>query len=148
MLAKDLKELVKKQGAITVRVIAVPEHEGEGNMSDFGASVASISTYLRTGMMADITDACAMPVIHPLLDDAKLYRDAMEQGHIYFVFHHQPYLEQNEKVAEPNWQNDNPGAGEVAEGTAVQIGCYSGYDMIGFPPDEDMSKLLEIVTKD
>jgi hypothetical protein len=88
-----------------------------------------------------------MPPIHALLLDAKPYHDAVEQGQIYFVFHHQPYLEQNEKVADRTWQNDRPVNGELAEGTAVETGCYTGYDMIGFPPDEDMSKLVEIIEK-
>lgn len=146
MLAKDLKQLVK-QGTVTVRVIAQRLAVGQGNLSDHGASVAGISTYLTSAMLADITDSCTMPVIHPTLLDAKYYHGAMEPDYIYFVFHHQPYLEHNEKVAERNWQNDSPENGQLAEGTAVEVGCYSGYDMVGFTADEDMSKIFEIVSK-
>jgi hypothetical protein len=144
MLAKDLKELVKKQGSVTIRVIAQPSEEE--NISDYGASVAGIFTYLRTGMMADITDACSMPNIHKGLDSAA-YREAMEQGYVYFVFHHEPYLTDNEKVADDTWTNDSPPAGKLPKGTAMQIGTYTGYDMVGFPPDDDMFRLFEIVEK-
>lgn len=148
MLAKDLKQLVKKNDSVKVRIIAAPADDGEGNLSDFGDSMAGISTYIRTGMTADITDACEMPVIHENLLDAKPYHDLILPGRIYFVFHHAPYTAGNEQFAEKIWTNDSPKDGELSKGTAIQTGCYSGYDMIGFPADEDMSKLLEIIETD
>lgn len=147
MLAKDLKQIVKKQDSVTIRVIATPAPQGQGDMSDFGASVAGISTYLSPGMMADITDVCTMPPVEERLLDAKPYLDAVMPGHIYFVFHHGPYLAHNEQFASQVWENDDPQNGEVGQGTAVQTGCYTGYDMLGFPANEDMSKLFAIAEK-
>lgn len=148
MLAKDLKKHLAKQGSIPVRIIAPRQPDGQGNFCDHGASVAGISTYLETGMHADIVDACQMPPISAELLDAKPYHDAMIAGHIYFVFNHEFHREHNEKIACKDWTNDNPTAEHLRQGTAIQVGAYTGYDMIGFPPDEDMSKLLEPIHGD
>jgi hypothetical protein len=145
MLAKDLKQLVKSQNIVKVRVIAPPMPEGQKNLSDYGDSVSGISTYLEQGMLADIVDACSMPPMPDTMLDAKAYLDAVTAGHVYFVFRHAPYIEHNERIASTTWTNDRPEPGELAEGTAVQTGCYSGYDMIGFAPEEDMSQILEIL---
>lgn len=145
MLAKDIKQLVKSQNTVKVRIIAAPMPGGQKNLSDYGNSVAGISTYLEQGMLADIVDACTMPPVHAGLLDAKDYLAAVTVGHVYFVFHHAPYAEHNERIASNNWVNDSPEAGELEEGTAVQTGCYSGYDMIGFEPEEDLSQILEIL---
>jgi hypothetical protein len=145
MFAKDLKQLVKSQNIVKVRIIAPAMLGGQNNLSDYGNSVAGISTYLEQGMLADIVDACTMPPVHAGLLDAKDYLAAVTAGHVYFVFRHAPYTEHNERIASTNWTNDSPESGELAEGTAVQTGCYSGYDMIGFEPDEDLSQILEIL---
>jgi len=139
MTAQELRDLVKRRGTVTVTVAAASMPSGEGNLSDHGASVAGISTYLQSGMKADIVDVCVMPPIKSNLLDAEDYHKAMIAGHVYFVFYHAPYVEHNERIASPNWTNDSPQAGELREGTAVQTGCYSGYDMVGFAPEEDVS---------
>lgn len=148
MLAKDLKKHLAKQGSIPVRIIASSKSNGDGNFSDHGASVAGISTYLETGMHADIVDACQMPPISLDLLDAQPYHDAMIPGHIYFVFNHDFHRAHNEKISAKTWTNDKPTAEHLAEGSAIQVGAYTGYDMIGFAPDEDMSKLLEPIHGD
>lgn len=145
MLAKDLKQLVKSENTVKVRIIAPTMPGGQMNLSDYGNSVAGISTYLEKGMLADIVDACTMPPVHAGLLDAKDYLTAVTVGHVYFVFRHALYTEHNESIASNNWVTDSPEPGELAEGTAVQTGCYSGYDMIGFEPDEDLSQILEIL---
>lgn len=142
MLAKELKKYVARQGSIPVRIIAPPKADGEGNFSDYGASVAGISTYLETGMHADIVDACQMPPISLGLLDAKAYHEVMIPGYIYFVFNHDCHREHNEKISSKTWTNDRPTAEHAAVGSAIEIGAYTGFDMIGFAPDEDMSTLL------
>lgn len=148
MLAKDLKKHVGKQGSISVRIIAPVAADGEGNFSDYGDSVTGVSTYLMNGMLADIVDACQMPPVSLELIDAKAYHNAMIPGHIYFVFNHGGYREHNEKISDKTWMNDTPTAEIAARGSAIDVGCYSGYDMIGFPPDEDMSVLLAPIEGD
>lgn len=142
MLAKDLKKHVAKQGSIPVRIIIPRNPHGEGNLSDYGDSVAGISTYLESGMHADIVEACQMPPISKDLLDAKAYHEAMIPGHIYFVFNHECHRDHNEQLSSKTWMNDKPKDGHLPVGSAIQVGCYTGFDMIGFHPDEDMSLLL------
>jgi hypothetical protein len=148
MLAIDLKKQVGKQGSIAVRIIAPTQVDGQGNLSDYGVSVAGISTYLEQGMHADIVEACQMPHISLGLLDAKLYNDAMIPGYVYFVFHHDFHRLHNEKISCKNWTNDKPAEGCVGLGSAIEVGAYTGYDMVGFPADQDMSKLLEPIHGD
>jgi hypothetical protein len=141
MLAKDLKTIINKLGLVTVRIGSREVPNAQGNLSDFGASVAGISTYLQTGMKADIVDAMLMPPM-PNMMDCQDYHNTVVQGMVYFVFQHGQYRDHNEPLASTNWTNDRPKDNELPEGTAIQVGCYSGFDMVGFDPDEDISDIL------
>lgn len=145
MLARELKDLVNHRSCLPITLLTAVNSGAEGNLSDFGISVAHDSTYLRAGMRADIVDACRMPPIAPGLLDAADYFKAIVPGLIYFVFYHGIYRDQNEPLASREWQNSNPKQGELARGTAFETGAYSGYDMVGFPPDQDLTQLFAVI---
>jgi hypothetical protein len=149
MNASELKQLVKSQGFVTVRLtqaVANAGPETAGNLSDFGTSVASDSTYLQAGMKANIIDACTMPPMHKI-DDARPYNNFVEAGKIYFVFHHGHYLNENESIASRDWRTDSPGLNGLSVGTAYQVGCYTGFDVVAFLPGDDVGHLFEFLPK-
>jgi len=145
MLAKELKTLANKSGRLIVKVKPGNNPEAD-TLGDYGHSVSDISTYLKHGMTAAIVDAWTFPKLPPIVE-AEAYNDRFMSGHIYFIFDHGVFLAENEKVADAGWLNPKPKEGELPKGTAIQIGAYSGFDMIGFPADLDVSDLFDIIAE-
>jgi hypothetical protein len=146
MNALELKELVRQKGSVTIIVVAGADNRvvtDEVDISDMGASMAGDSTYLEAGMKADIVDACLMPAL-PDMIDAREYNANIKPGLIYFVFRHDIHAAHNEPFAGRNWQSNEKDPKQRKYGTAIEVGCYTGFDVVGFDSNFDMQRVLVV----
>lgn len=147
--ARLLSTALKQDIAVLIKVADLRNRaESEGReLYEYGHSLCGESTFLDSRMVARVERAFEGPVLPPMPAVSDYVFDEAEPvykpGWIYFIFNHSEFVEDNERVAQRDWYH-NTGT-EYLKGTAREVGCYSGFDVIGFPPDFDMNQVFEFV---
>jgi hypothetical protein len=147
--AAMLMTALKQDANVLVKVADLKlRRESEGReLYEYGNSLCGESTYLDSCMVARVERAFEGPVLPPMpaVSDYVFHETepVYKPGWVYFVFNHSEFVEVNERVASRTWYN-NEGP-EYLRGTARDVGCYSGFDVIGFPPDFDMTRVFETI---
>lgn len=147
--AAMLMTALKQDANVLVKVADLKqrrESEGKG-LYEYGHSLCDESTYLDSCMVARVERAFEGPVLPPMpaVSDYVFHETepVYKPGWVYFVFNHSEFVEENERVASRNWYN-NEGS-EYLRGTAREVGCYSGFDVIGFAPDFDLTQVFDVI---
>lgn len=143
MKAIELKKRVNVEGSVTIEVLDLTDNEYGTNLTDHGCSFSATSTYMESGLRATITDAVMLPPL-PQMSDTELYERLVEPNFIYFVFDHGAHQAFNEERSSKNWIGDTVN-GIQETGSAIEMGAYTGFDIVGFPPDMDVSTLFKIL---
>jgi hypothetical protein len=143
-----LRDTLNRNIDVLVVVTDLTAHKGgEGaELHEFGHSLTGESTYLNSQMMARVLRAFEGPVL-PALPDMPDYvfyeaESPYRPGWVYFVFDHSEFVQENERVASRNWYNSE--GPEYLTGTAREVGCYTGFDVIGFHPDYDLEQVFDM----
>lgn len=147
--AKLLMSTLKQDVAVLVKVADLRQRtEPEGTeLYKYGHSLCEESTYFDSCMVGRVERAFEGPVLPPMpaVSDYVFHEaePVYKPGWIYFIFNHSEFVKGNEQVARKDWYH-NTGT-EYLRGTAREVGCWSGFDVIGFPPDFDMTQVFEVI---
>jgi hypothetical protein len=149
MKALELKNRIDAGdiAVVTVRDMAeLPLQKGEypSQLADFGDSLCGESTYFNSRMRAKVVRCFAAPELPPLpnMPDYRFAgrNEPFKPGFLYFIFDTESFHEHNETIADRNWTNDEGGV--YRKGTGREVNAYTGFDVIGFAPDMDLTPVF------